>query len=1000
MRLPTIYDSLNILPSLGERVISLIRRRPFNPADTDTRKGVYQRANERYDHLVLGGDLINIAPVLEGQPLFNVEAGDETTLTQMGALNVGGKWLMPKVDEDERWNFKKWFPRATPDLESTIRDWRLTADGKPTNGYIIPEDLGDGSDSTATALVMGAFPILFALGYFLSQFPGGMWLAGAICLPLLMLHMITLYQSEDTATVVKLLALSWGVPILMGGIGPVGTGEIANLTSGGMKSAAIGAVLLVALTMTLKTGSEDAPLVSFFGRLWLAIKVLVAVLAINFGLGMLPESLDFFRPIGLLVMSCAYPLLYTLENYNARTIELERLSKQQAGAMSEDDSALGKLSPARMTQIAFAARDKSPFLPLGWAKGVMAKYDMASAPDMWQVMGLTLKDLSTHLHIFGATGSGKTSSVIRPILLWLATLKEKVGVILSDGKGALVAEMRPLLDIVIEPETKFAPFQGLGAEEITTAFAESRNDDLNSDSIWSQGAGTFHRFALALLEAAVAHEKAAIARAGKRLEQYEHQVVYYLAKKLKNEKLGLPTDLEDRAISGLTKAIDGELRAYKAKRKYRWTPACYADMKDMISVPVMGAGGVFKANRQTMALLRWLGWFGDIAGIDIADANEQQAALIKEMELRLELDPESIHPDFRLQGRVLSRAAGYFTNKWPNTDEKQRSSFLINVDEDILGFLKSDKLRGHLLDDGVVGEDEAWADTEEGVDITRVVYGARLGINLPYTQYGDFGKLITKLVKTRIFREIKLRTETHGGLWKENTGQSVVIDMTDECQELVSNMEVDLTAVGRSMGLYFIYATQMIESLDKILKSQDAKTRYLENFRSQITFVSSKATYKMFQNRAGEVKKLQLPVSVQSTIDISRGLDTRHNTIYFDPKHPSAHALRDLRRRGSTRLQVIARGLKGYMGLSRKIKLDDLDHQNYIAINSGGSYVQAPVIEDTDLTTHLAEKGHALFFLNRADHTRLDFVRTKNIEAEDVEKMLAEGSNQNTGGTK
>jgi hypothetical protein len=47
------------------------------------------------------------------------------------------------------------------------------------------------------------------------------------------------------------------------------------------------------------------------------------------------------------------------------------------------------------------------------------------------------------------------------------------------------------------------------------------------------------------------------------------------------------------------------------------------------------------------------------------------------------------------------------------------------------------------------------------------------------------------------------------------------------------------------------------------------------------------------------------------------------------------------------------------------------------------------VIEDTDLTTHLAEKGNVLMFLSRADHERLDFARTKNVEPEDVEKILA-----------
>ena len=37
---------------------------------------------------------------------------------------------------------------------------------------------------------------------------------------------------------------------------------------------------------------------------------------------------------------------------------------------------------------------------------------------------------------------------------------------ISDGMGALVEDMRSLLDIIIEPGVKFAPFQGLSAEMV------------------------------------------------------------------------------------------------------------------------------------------------------------------------------------------------------------------------------------------------------------------------------------------------------------------------------------------------------------------------------------------------------------------------------------------------------------------------------------------------------------------------------------------------------
>src|SRR5690606_35880919 len=79
---------------------------------------------------------------------------------------------------------------------------------------------------------------------------------------------------------------------------------------------------------------------------------------------------------------------------------------------------------------------------------------------------------------------------------------------------------------------------------------------------------------------------------------------------------------------------------------------------------------------------------------------------------RIRNRPASIFPDLLEEGRVIARAIDFFQHTWPNTDEKQRSSFLINVNRDILSFLKSDKLRGGMLD-GVDMGDTAWADTEE-----------------------------------------------------------------------------------------------------------------------------------------------------------------------------------------------------------------------------------------------------------------------------------------------
>lgn len=54
-------------------------------------------------------------------------------------------------------------------------------------------------------------------------------------------------------------------------------------------------------------------------------------------------------------------------------------------------------------------------------------------------MGLSVDDLSTHAWVFGPTGSGKTSGLLRPLLnQWLSG--KKGGALVMDGKGDLPAE--------------------------------------------------------------------------------------------------------------------------------------------------------------------------------------------------------------------------------------------------------------------------------------------------------------------------------------------------------------------------------------------------------------------------------------------------------------------------------------------------------------------------------------------------------------------------------
>ena len=58
MRMPNIYDSLNWLEAMMGRASAVLARKPYSEANSNTRAGVYARAQEDFDHIVQGGELV------------------------------------------------------------------------------------------------------------------------------------------------------------------------------------------------------------------------------------------------------------------------------------------------------------------------------------------------------------------------------------------------------------------------------------------------------------------------------------------------------------------------------------------------------------------------------------------------------------------------------------------------------------------------------------------------------------------------------------------------------------------------------------------------------------------------------------------------------------------------------------------------------------------------------------------------------------------------------
>jgi hypothetical protein len=106
---------------------------------------------------------------------------------------------------------------------------------------------------------------------------------------------------------------------------------------------------------------------------------------------------------------------------------------------------------ARQRQMLEAASDTSPVLSVGETTGVFAGRGDFFGPRGGLPFHLSLRDLQMHMLVFGGTGSGKTSGLLRPLARQISGY-DRVGLVVMDGKGSLPAELADLPGMkIIDP---------------------------------------------------------------------------------------------------------------------------------------------------------------------------------------------------------------------------------------------------------------------------------------------------------------------------------------------------------------------------------------------------------------------------------------------------------------------------------------------------------------------------------------------------------------------
>lgn len=190
----------------------------------------------------------------------------------------------------------------------------------------------------------------------------------------------------------------------------------------------------------------------------------------------------------------------------ARVVELEAAEAVEAAAFVEaGGTAWAEANEtARVRQLNEAIRqNREPVVRLGMSTGLLAGRSDFFAPSPGLPVGLSREDLRTHLLVFGGTGAGKTSGVLRPVARQVAAW-DGTGLVVFDGKGSLPREVSDLpgMRMVDPARVTISIVKGLAPDVLVDTLIDIVEPAHGQDPFWRNGAHALLRHSAVLAEAA------------------------------------------------------------------------------------------------------------------------------------------------------------------------------------------------------------------------------------------------------------------------------------------------------------------------------------------------------------------------------------------------------------------------------------------------------------------------------------------------------------------
>ncbi|WP_107433561.1 TraM recognition domain-containing protein [Stenotrophomonas maltophilia] len=451
--------------------------------------------------------------------------------------------------------------------------------------------------------------------------------------------------------------------------------------------------------------------------------------------------------------------------------------------------------------------------------------------------------------------------------------RQKLGVLVLCGKGALGAEYARAFDQVLKTGIRFGMFEGLDIEQIEAGLFDVGDSEVDARSrIWDDGSRTLCRYAIHIWSAAARDLESKMRNYYcDKLIEHDEEMAFLQLKSHQDYLNGRESIYDKRIVDlqGKVQLITELLLSEPYRDSAQGLISIYQILRSGVHLTKGDEGTKTHYSKDLIKLFDFIGYQDE--NFSISDYEERLARGL-------------IHPELARPGSLLTRAIGHYTNEFQKLGPEQQSSFTISLQNKFDQLAQGTKL--------VCSEGVPWMLHEKGdFHPEEVIRGESVTIDLNEAVHGAASTIVNSLVKQRVFRLIKSRGERPQ--WSKT--ETRVVCIIDEVHLICGLRDAEFFSICRSLGMMVFTGTQGVESLRKALGSNNAADLFLLQMTSDVAFNVSAETLQYIQKKYGKAKLTSSVFQVQG-VDYSTSYDDLSYSIMNDVNHPNYANLREMRK--------------------------------------------------------------------------------------------------------